>query len=403
MIRIYDFFQKLVFLQLTKPILFQLFHTFVSRKFCRIEAYQINLKQINMNHNNFLTVVLALTIVSCGQKPQTGLPISEIELDPSKEIAVTGTKTPLMFGTISEQIILADTLLIVQDKQPEGLVHVFNINDMSRIASLCQEGRANYEFYFPYLYSQHYWKDGDLFIFFIDRYSFYREVNVSQSIREGRTVVSKTVDRYGPDNKFMAVFIDNDITRQMQYVDGGQTDFEGRGYRLFDSRNNESRRLDFLDGLKTAEGKDVSNFMSGEMYIHPDRNLVAITSSWMEYILFYDIDSGEAFARHIAGMPEYDGPAPDFRSVIFSTGGTITKDYIFTVHVTNDENGKEIGYRLLVLDWQGNLVKYIRLSEDVLRLAYDERTKTLFGISCELADDDDGYRMYRFDLSNILP
>ncbi len=110
------------------------------------------------------------------------------------------------------------------------MLKVYNKNTLQPIASFCTRGRAANEFpgQIFRLNLQQYQRNGDLILPFMDNGTFIqKEVNVSASLREGRTVIEQTIQRKVDD--FQSVVLDNGLERAFVFYEPWEDEINAPG------------------------------------------------------------------------------------------------------------------------------------------------------------------------------
>lgn len=351
---------------------------------------------------------IACGVVSCKKEAHYAYPVKEFDPDQISEVVIDGTKTDLIFSD-PWQTVMIDSLLIVQVKEPTCFLGVYNTKDMSRMMGLCTIGNARNEFNRTfYLLSQTYRKGGDAFITTIDKYRYVKEVNLTESMKTGHTVVSNSCEypSFNFDDTFL--FMDNDITNLFLYknqVAFHEDDFHGE-YSVTNFKTMEKKVINVFPKPMRSGAESMRYYSSGAIYKHPERNLFVQACGYMDYLLFFDIDADNGFAVHKKGSTTFDDVTPDGRTLRFARGCLATKDYFFALYCEykNDENGDEVcETKLYIFDWEGNLRKNIKLNPNVIDLTYNEETKILYGLDTP-DDPKNGYEqtLYTFDMSGVF-
>ena len=320
------------------------------------------------------------------------------------DCTLTGIPTGLEYeGDIAESLLI-DSLLICQVEEPEGYLNVYRLKDFSLKATLCPLGRARNEFMFPLkLLSQYYKKGGDTYIMVVDKASYIKEINLTQSLAQGSTIVTDMSDTPSFYENKTVLYVNNNIRHFfMSERKDGDTDNEPcRDYKVVDNANNDTTLIKLFSKLMKKDEESISDFSFGDFIKHPQRNLFAQPCQWMDYIIFFDIDNDKVFAVHRKDKPTFNNLAPDGRSIVFSRFTCASNDYLFTNYIVTDEDGNEESY-LLVFDWSGNFKAGAKYNPDVLSFVYDEKQNILYGWVSSHLQDKPNDKLYKFDLNGFL-
>ena len=355
-----------------------------------------------------VVAILSLSVFvglnSCKPKPHYAYTVKEIFWDEEDTTTIYGQPAGLSIEGYIWETLLVDSLFIVQVEEPDGFLSLYNINDMKLSGHLCQKGRARNEFSFPFfLLPQSYSKNNDNYIVCVDRDSYVKEINLTKSIEEGRTIVTNLNDcpSYFGNDRFL--FLNNDISHFFLNSYGEESSERKRKeaqYWIVNTDTKDRRRLDVFPKKMDSDEEGITNYAGGSIYKNPDKNLIIQECCFMDYLLFFDVDADTAFAVHISGKPTFDDMAPDGGTITFASGSTVSSDYIFALYVTLtvDQNGEEYEkITLFILDWDGELKANAVLSPSVNNVVFDKKNNVLYGF-----DFSDVRSLYKFDLQEII-
>ena len=334
-----------------------------------------------------------------------------------KDIDYSGKTSFLLQGIQSDievlgadDILIVDSLLMVQTKDPRGQLKVFNVNTHKLLANLCLEGRANNEFINPLILTkQSYKKGNDIILIMTDNNKKLKEINISESIKNQSTVVIGSVDIPSAID-VSSIVIDNDINKRLEYT-GVTYDHPIRGdfYApkfIIKQNKEEVDDINVFPKLMDYErGQDVIAQYCGVLSRHPDKNLVLLPFQNMDYILFLDLDNNEYFAIHQTGamtfddfLPKYD---PSVKHTMTFTDIACSSNFFFILYWSSERNktinesSDEIPV-LLIFDYSGNFIASTKLDTKINRIAIDVNDNVLYGINCP----NDIF--YTFDVNNLL-
>ncbi|MBR5935448.1 MAG: hypothetical protein IKZ89_04785 [Bacteroidaceae bacterium] len=320
------------------------------------------------------------------------------------DCTLTGIPTGLEYeGDIAESLLI-DSLLICQVEEPEGYLNVYRLKDFSLKATLCPLGRARNEFSTPFLLlSQYYKKNGDTYILVVDKASYIKEINLTQSLAQGSTIVTDMSDAPSIYEDKTVLYVNNNIRQLFMSEPKEQfsDDELALEYKIVDKANNDIIKIDLFSKPMNKDEEGVSNFSHGPIIKQPNRNMFGQPCSLMDYIIFFDIDNDKVFAAHRTGKPTFDDWAPDGRTLVFSRFAYATNNYLFAEYLKNNEAGRREKY-LLVFDWSGNFKAGAKISPSVLSFVYDEKQNALYGWNRSNQDKVSSDVLYKFDLNGFL-
>ena len=115
-----------------------------------------------------------------------------------------------------------------------------------------------------------------------------------------------------------------------------------------------------------------------------------------------DVDNDRISAIHQQGSLSFDDQLPrvDFTRTHFG-GAVCTESYFMVLYYAGDINkgaseSKDVKPELMIFDWDGNFIRSVILDTMMYRIAFDERTRILYGV------DRENDHIVSFDLSKIL-
>lgn len=236
-----------------------------------------------------------------------------------------------------------------------------------------------------------------------------KEINVSASLREKHTVVGEMELRSNDESCF--VLLGDGLERIFSFhhpsinVELGTTTLPS--YTIRKHNDIEKEIKVFRKHVKSENPENLELWYSGDLLKHPNKEMVIMPMSGMDYILFFDLDKKKNWALHQIGTPltteicVYDdysknyfggfgGPMTDYTSDIFLVtyfGGKFTEEAI--------KEGKMRG-ELLVFDWDGNYLGGVKLDTNYHSSSYDPKNKMLYALN--IASE----KIFTFDLSGLM-
>ena len=342
--------------------------------------------------------LLSVTLFSCKSKTDNGpmvLQTREVDYKDKTADEIKAQPFSLQVPGIQD-LVVHDSLLIFMTSDPEGMLKVYNKSTLQPIASFCTRGRAANEFpgQIFRLNIQQYQRNGDLILPVMDNSTFIqKEVNVSASLREGRTVIEQTMQRTFQD--FQSVVLNNGLEYAFMFYNPFEDELRSPGvlplpvYAVTQNNKIVKEIPVFKEHVQSESLSRLEFFYNGQLLKHPDRNLVVMTMSTLDYILFFDIDKGRNFAIHQKGTPTaadvyvYNDwsknpncgssspmhiPGTDLFMCICASGQ-------YTEQTLKEDR---MGVELLVFDYDGNYKGGVKVDRNIHAYSYDPETKTLY-------------------------
>lgn len=354
----------------------------------------------------FIIVELSFLIVCCKTDPV-------IQVDDVREIDFLNNTGDVLEGQLVGEIMGArsimayDTLLFVATSDPNGLLQVFSLNNLhKKLGSLCKRGRAKNEMSQIAL-SQAYKKDDHIYLFMIDGGVRICEVDITASLEQGSTLVTRTKMRpminLGAD-----IFLNNDIDFDLDFIEDYRVEEENKQkvptskYTLF--KNDKQKNLVFFKSAMEVNEQSLVVFpYRGTISKHPSKNLVVNKFSYMDYLLFMDFDNNHFFAVHQKGsITHADTYYREDPWIQHFSACTETEKYFLVFYRNGDyshvqREGNIYYPELLVFDWNGNYLKGFKMDRNSDSMAYDEEHKILYTLRSRTE------QIYSYDLSPYLP
>lgn len=301
----------------------------------------------------------------------------------------------------ASDMIIQDSLLMFITSDVKGQLKVFNLNTQKQVGGFCLKGRARNEFLQVMDQSrQTYVKDGDIYYPLMDPYNNeLKEVNVSESIRRQSTIVASVSECRFPDT---FVLLDNDINKRFvcsYYVEPDVMDIKSIPVTHYVKTGDNVQVINVYGGKMKLEDKHSAiEPYAGNLYKHPDRNLVVKVHGGMDYLFFFDFDRNKNFAVHQKGAVSFDDILPKDERITFSDVA-LARDCILILYFDTPENrnrttsDERLNPELLVFDWDGNFLWSAKFAKSINRIAYDEKNRILYGMDSTLEE------LYSFSLN----
>lgn len=356
-----------------------------------------------------LFVLLSLLTISCKKDPSIKTTVKEVDfLNNTQDKVLEGILVDSILG--SSNIVIFDTLMMVQTSDPEGQIKVYSTRTLNLLGSFCKKGRARNEMNRLIVSTeQAYYKDGHVILVAVDVPNIFKEIDITASLNSGSTVVISTQECMSlNDGEFM--ILGNDYNTRYEFyrnvyenqTRNGENKRVPSRYYLY--KEGKRKELKFFSSVMKSEVR-TSFLYIGNLYKHPSKNIVVQSFERLDYLLFMDFDSTKKFAVHNNGSLTFNDvfvrptiSRPD--DLLHFTDGASSSDYLMFLYwqgdYTRKQNKDRSNPEILVFDWDGNYITGFKLGNYVRSIEYDELHKKLYGLD---ADE----RLFAFDLNNILP
>lgn len=342
----------------------------------------------------FLLWIITLGFESCSTKTCYRYEVSEINIDSATCEVLNGTLLPLNMEDVDVFYCIDSLLLIHRTAYFVYPYEVYHKQTFDSITSFGRTGRARNEFLAnPVNYTkQTITRKGNVIIPLMDG-SICKELNFNKTMETKYPIIDGTregIHYYSGS----AVLYGGDYKKTFMFVEGQSDDMFNDEEILprficIDEKGNKneiyvySRYPDY-----PADMEEIYTFYSGRLFKKPDQDIVAQPLNRISYVLFFDLEKRKYHAVHVSGSKTFeDGIPSDEKELMirsFLDDAIATKDYLMVVYYGNDiirmENiDPDYRGRILMLDWNGNLIKSYILHDWVNRLAYDADNNVLYG------------------------
>lgn len=333
----------------------------------------------------------------------------------TKEVDYISDSKPLIKGSdVSleilgvDRVFVCDTLLMFTTNDPSGMLQIFNKNTLSPIAKLATQGRAKNEFIsISNTNWQYYYRDGDLIIPFIDNYCFLKEINISQSILQGHTVIASDVSECINTADGSFVLLDDDLNNRFEclfpHPDAVLIDnLVPVSYSIHNCEDQSFKEIRVFPKMMECERKiDLDTYYKNRLSKHPTKNIVVQPFGLLDYILFFDFENKHNFAIHNQGSRSFSEVVPsvtlDTPSYFSGHCFSSTKDFFMLLYFADQYSIKSNSLpELLVFDWDGNYLGGAKLGNYINSMSYDSINQILYGVSYFEE------KIFTFDLSILM-
>lgn len=385
----------------------------------------------------FVWLSLGLSLLSsCGNKETDGLtiPVREVDFTNKSQVTIKGVEVDTELPMGITDIMVCDSFLVFSTMNPAAQVSVYSTR-LEKLGDFCTQGRARNECLSAQTLNGQIFKsdDGHVMVPLNDAHRMIRLMDVTQSVKNGYTVMSGQRNYstsvlgndFGMGDNFFYIVLDNDINNTLEFYES-----------YYDFRTNERMNsIEYCERHDTGEVRRIKPFESienvadptlwyGLMTKHPSRNLVVQPLRETDYMLFLDLDGKKTHLIHQTGSPtltklkadidevfervdlgsgdlglielvSVDKPKPPHFGDVAATESFFMVLYWGGDYSLNAPDPLTAAPELLLFDWSGKFLKSVKLDKFVGNIAFDEAEKILYGLSGREL-------LYKFDLSPIF-
>lgn len=337
---------------------------------------------IHSQHRVLLAIASFLVLSSCN-KTRYSFEVKELDFINSSDTILTGTKVDLDVLSMDE-VIIADSLLIITSKDPNGYIKIFNKYTNDSLLFILKEGRARNEAHFPITSSkQVYYKGNDLIIPMWDSNDRLMEVNITKSLRSGRTEIG-SVQESASFTRVRSVILNSDISSTFDYQKGGIDPIVTPKYFIRNGKKQKEIKV-FPSIVDFEEPDKQLGLYFGCPYLNKQENIVVQPLQYLNYILFFNLESLECFAIHQMDSKSFDDKLDmSYDYPMCFCDCVICDDFFILLHKrVSEEKGEKAVYdkEIMLFDWNGSFLYSAILKEKVNSIGYDEERKLLYGLN----------------------
>lgn len=368
----------------------------------------------------YIVSFLIICIVTSCNKSHYSFDVKEIDYVNQSDTMIDGTMLDFELPLGVYNFTLCDSFFIFLTEDPSGQLLVYS-KEWSFLGSYCSKGRAKNEIISPSFLSRQVFIDegGTVSIPLIEQRARIKVIDVTQSIKMQRTIVSNQRDC----NSIYYLLLDDDINSTLEfftptydryYADVIETPY----FEIKRMGSEKGKRIELYPKVMNLEDMmDATYFYMGGLYKHPTRNMVIQPLYYMDYIIFLDIDNKKYFGIHQTGSLSFDDRITAVQDVeteddyyllhegkvldyhykdVFCSDSFFMVLYCAGDYSLNVEDPSLSKPELLLFDWEGNLLRSMKLAKRINSIIYDANTSTLYGL-----DRNEGH-LYSFDLADVI-
>ena len=344
---------------------------------------------------------MLFAVCSCGKKPQyTTSPVKETSFTDQDRPSLEPVKLDISLMGLSD-IMSYDKYLFFITRDNNAFLKIYDIEKGCQVAAICHQGRANNEFNFPLSFTaeQAYMVDGEIMLPILNNVSELKEINITKSIAEQKTVINRTAAGTSTSSSRVA-FVDDDFSRVfiLDLRLSSQEPAEPVKFYIREANGEKNEIPVFKDVMPGDHEFGKGNYYSGILMKHPSKNIMVYGMAHLDYLFFMDLDKNKTFAIHQKGSDTFEKYVTDNPDMLHFGDATASEEYFFIYYLANSRSNPDADYvcELLVFDWDGNYVGGFKTGTTIHRVTYNEKTKSLY--FANLSDES----VYMIPVKDIL-
>jgi len=328
-------------------------------------------------------IVALLSVYSCSNKPQYIItPVKETSFADQDRPFVEPVKMDYSPMGIFD-FMSYDKYLFFITRDNDAYLKVYDIEKGAQVAALCRQGRASNEFNFPLFFNaeQAYTVNGEIMLPIRDIRGTLTEINITKSIDGQKTVINRTASCIGNTSSHLA-FVDDDFSR-MFVSDLKLSSVEPAQPVKFYLQEPDGEKKEFPVFKDVMSGDNEfgkSNYYSGGLMKRPGKNTMVYSMTNLNYLIYFDLDNNKTFAIHQKGTDTFEKYVTENPDLLHFSDAAASDNYFFTFYFYNCRSNPNADYacEVLAFDWDGNYVGGFKTNTVIHRIAYNEKTKSLY-------------------------
>lgn len=378
------------------------------------ENMTVNYK-ITMKASCKLFFILQLFVLSCCNHVGEYYSPSELksyEVEPiydtlsCERVALDSTIIPIGVECIDDKVVL-----LTENKN--ALVTVLLSSNDSVISRFCRIGHAKDEFTSHFRMCQFSYDGKNIFMYIPDFYqNCVKEIDFNKSVKRNQACFMRSIKYKHDDRISLTTYYYQLLNGDGLLYQGLTTDGDAReAYSVPPSvkiyHGEDEHTISLYPKVISGNNRIVNLAYKSLLRVNPKQTKVVEALAFQDVFSIYSLEDhktigvcgeeGVEFERfsHLAQNVSFDSAVENIR--IHNIFCNVSNDYIFlgqdgTLRLSEYESIVNSHPLIRIFDWDGNLLYSFKINEPVMCVAYNEKTKKLYGI------DNDG-NLYAYDLS----
>jgi hypothetical protein len=381
-----------------------------------------------------LLLVAVLFVLSCKNNSRLLIDVREVDFVNKSDVTLKGVPLKADWPIDIRDICVCDSFLLVETGEKINLLYVYS-DELELKGRFCSVGRARNEFL-----SKPYWSSvqilrnaqGDALLPLLDNQQGIKVVDLQKSLAAESAVIASQngfnaeyIHEYESQipgriarlhTNVDYLFLDDDINYRLEYYSPLILDDNEVHRDPYYAVTRDSALIKEIRLFSKFYRSDM-NYVGGEFFRHPSRNLIVQLFAGMDYIMFFDLDNDRNYAIHQSGSLTFDDDLPEIiPEQIQNPDGTFSShastidhfmkaawaESFFMVtygagdYYVNQPDQDSAASELLFFDYDGNFLKSVKLDTHVSRMTYDEKNHILYTV------DFNTESIYSYDLVSFV-
>ncbi|MDR0955356.1 MAG: TolB-like 6-bladed beta-propeller domain-containing protein [Rikenellaceae bacterium] len=363
-----------------------------------------------MRFKLFLSITLTLCCLSCSRKTDKLIVAEIVSFDRfHTEVDKTAHATTLSaMGVFS--IAIDSNILVAVTSNPASIIALIDLDHENTVLEFCSRGRGPGEYLYFGTQKQFEERNGHSCLWTYDRDKEYSQlIDITGSVKEQKLVVAESWEMsndYGVSNNYsqnsgIVILPESErfVKFPVTYQDARDNLFFSPKYVYFSPNNEAIKELEFYN----EEEFSLSSFdfvnakvliAEGAIRIKPDRTKAIDAFYHADHLNFLDLTKNNGFSMsyskgltvdELASMPFQEMQKKYVRVYV---DAAVTDSHVFALYSGKPEaedptTVPDVHSAIRIFDWDGNPLALVNLDRELISIAYDQRTKRLYGLNPE--------------------
>lgn len=335
------------------------------------------------------SLIIITALIACNNGPTITLEVKDYDITEGAHKSIKSEPVDFsteIFGV--DDIFMCDSLLIFQTTDPSGFLKIYNVNNHKKY-NLCTKGRSSNEFMSASTLSGQYYKlNSDLIIPVNDGMNNMKEINLTESIRKGRTTIVSISESMETFNNGMNVILDSNKNKRFCFDNAQRNEIYNDeidlpNYYITNNGRKTKKIKVFRNKLNLEREIDAISYHFGCLYKHPSKNIIIQAFQHINYIIYFDVDNNHYYAIHGSGTISFDDYIKHESKMDFCFVDACCNSPDFFIVLLNSQKtplGQTQNSRLLFFDWSGNYIGCAETDVKINRIALDSTNRVLYGL-----------------------
>lgn len=344
---------------------------------------------------NLILLFVAILLIGCSKVPENYFNAEIIPADISEIRCDTLVGKEILLKEIyaGYMTVFDSLMLFVSHSFPDYCLYIFSLNDNELKGKYAHKGQGPDD-YIDFTHVEQFIVDDDdnIRLWIRDGYGTDNQLlNLTKSIHSQELIVDSTVYLDWKKNSFTPygyVFMANDgiILTRIQAERKKDNHYIPDRYEVYNTEQEFLKKINIFNRpiVKKKNDFPIENYFTSRDRIKPDGSKIVMAMEMLAQINIYDIKNDKLKGFRIKETPDFEYLTRDTENYrIFFRDICVDNEYIYALYsnVRLEEDGKNYpfeGNRVLVYNWDGEIIKNIVLDHLTYEITIDPISKSLY-------------------------